>query len=190
MTDCANPFCCHGYNCVFQGDWLCKPILCAIVIGMCCVFSGWLTANRFFVLLSWVLLCLFRVTDRANPYFVLQRRKGYGGGGLTGLLVGTLDTVLDNKVRLYTQKVTCHPCSSILQHFQTLQHPWLKKGFTTKIFACFMLLKSAYVLAFCVFGCSYIYMHRHTHTDTHTHMREREREREIQQLQQQQRRQC
>ena len=41
----------------------------------------------------------FRVTDRANPYFVLQRRKGYGGGGLTGLLVGTLDTVLDNKVR-------------------------------------------------------------------------------------------
>ncbi|KAH9518800.1 TBC1 domain member 9 [Bulinus truncatus] len=35
--------------------------------------------------------------ERANPFFVLQRRKGYGGGGLTGLLVGTLDTVLDNK---------------------------------------------------------------------------------------------
>ena len=41
-----------------------------------------------------------RATDRANPFFVLQRRKGYGGGGLTGLLVGTLDTVLDNKVSL------------------------------------------------------------------------------------------
>ncbi|XP_059170667.1 TBC1 domain family member 9B-like isoform X2 [Physella acuta] len=40
-------------------------------------------------------------TERANPFFVLQRRKGYGGGGLTGLLVGTLDTVLDNKTRPY-----------------------------------------------------------------------------------------
>ena len=88
-----------------------------------CLFRVTDCANIYFVLLSWVLLCLFRVTDRANPYFVLQRRKGYGGGGLTGLLVGTLDTVLDNKVRLYTQKVTCHPCASILQHFQTLQHP-------------------------------------------------------------------
>ncbi|XP_052243499.1 TBC1 domain family member 9-like isoform X1 [Dreissena polymorpha] len=41
------------------------------------------------------------VTERANPYFLLQRRKGYGGGGLTGLLVGTLDTVLDNKTPPY-----------------------------------------------------------------------------------------
>lgn len=41
------------------------------------------------------------VTERANPFFVLQRRKGYGGGGLTGLLVGTLDTVLDNKTPPY-----------------------------------------------------------------------------------------
>ncbi|CAG5132488.1 unnamed protein product [Candidula unifasciata] len=40
-------------------------------------------------------------TERANPFFVMQRRKGYGGGGLTGLLVGTLDTVLDNKTRPY-----------------------------------------------------------------------------------------
>lgn len=42
-----------------------------------------------------------KVTERANPFFVLQRRKGYGGGGLTGLLVGTLDTVLDNKTPPY-----------------------------------------------------------------------------------------
>lgn len=41
------------------------------------------------------------VTERANPYFVLQRRKGYGGGGLTGLLVGTLDTVMDSKTPPY-----------------------------------------------------------------------------------------
>ncbi|CAG2220459.1 TBC1D8_9 [Mytilus edulis] len=42
-----------------------------------------------------------RVTERANPFFILQRRKGYGGGGLTGLLVGTIDTVLDNKTPPY-----------------------------------------------------------------------------------------
>ena len=41
---------------------------------------------------------LCRVTERANPYFVLQRRKGHGGGGLTSLLIGTLDNVLDTKV--------------------------------------------------------------------------------------------
>ena len=37
------------------------------------------------------------MTERANPYFVLQRRKGRGGGGIAGLLVGTLDTVLDSR---------------------------------------------------------------------------------------------
>nr|XP_006825194.1 PREDICTED: TBC1 domain family member 9-like [Saccoglossus kowalevskii] len=37
------------------------------------------------------------VTERANPFFLLQRRKGHGGGGLTSLLVGTIDTVLDTK---------------------------------------------------------------------------------------------
>lgn len=37
------------------------------------------------------------VIERANPYFVLQRRKGHGGGGLTSLLIGTLDNVLDTK---------------------------------------------------------------------------------------------
>ncbi|XP_032223477.2 TBC1 domain family member 9 [Nematostella vectensis] len=36
-------------------------------------------------------------TERANPYFVMQRRKGHGGGGLTSLLIGTLDNVLDSK---------------------------------------------------------------------------------------------
>ena len=41
---------------------------------------------------------LCRATERANPYFVLQRRKGHGGGGLTSLLIGTLDNVLDTKV--------------------------------------------------------------------------------------------
>ncbi|KAL0994207.1 hypothetical protein UPYG_G00119230 [Umbra pygmaea] len=38
------------------------------------------------------------VTENGNDYFVLQRRRGYGegAGGLTGLLVGTLDTMLDS----------------------------------------------------------------------------------------------
>ncbi|XP_075470921.1 TBC1 domain family member 9 isoform X2 [Ascaphus truei] len=42
------------------------------------------------------------ITERANPYFILQRRKGHGdegGGGLAGLLVGTLDVVLDSSAR-------------------------------------------------------------------------------------------
>ncbi|XP_062819860.1 TBC1 domain family member 8B [Anolis carolinensis] len=36
--------------------------------------------------------------ERSNRFFVLQRRRGYGeeGGGLAGLLVGTLDAVLDS----------------------------------------------------------------------------------------------
>jgi len=49
-----------------------------------------------------VLFLVFRVTERANPYFVLQRRKGHGGGGLTSLLIGTLDNVLDSKVGAIT----------------------------------------------------------------------------------------
>uniref|UniRef100_A0A8C8MD38 TBC1 domain family member 9 n=1 Tax=Oncorhynchus tshawytscha TaxID=74940 RepID=A0A8C8MD38_ONCTS len=38
------------------------------------------------------------ITERANPYFILQKRKGHGDGrgGLAGLLVGTLDVVLDS----------------------------------------------------------------------------------------------
>ena len=49
-----------------------------------------------FIGVLFILSC--RVTERANPYFVLQRRKGHGGGGLTSLLIGTLDNVLDTKV--------------------------------------------------------------------------------------------
>ncbi|XP_022105913.1 TBC1 domain family member 9-like isoform X1 [Acanthaster planci] len=41
------------------------------------------------------------ITERANPYFVLQRRKGHGGGGLTSLFIGTLDSVLDSKALPY-----------------------------------------------------------------------------------------
>lgn len=56
-----------------------------------------------------VFLSIFRVTERANPYFALQRRKGHGGGGLTSLLIGTLDNVLDTKVFLYRKKLSFSP---------------------------------------------------------------------------------
>ncbi|XP_069754067.1 TBC1 domain family member 9B-like isoform X2 [Narcine bancroftii] len=46
------------------------------------------------------------LTERANPFFVLQRRKGHGrGGGLTGLLVGTLDVVLDSSARVAPYRI-------------------------------------------------------------------------------------
>ena len=38
------------------------------------------------------------MTEQANLYFILQRRRGHGGGGIAGLLVGTFDSVVDSKV--------------------------------------------------------------------------------------------
>ncbi|XP_056625377.1 TBC1 domain family member 9B isoform X1 [Triplophysa dalaica] len=46
------------------------------------------------------------VSERANPYFILQRRKGHGrGGGITGLLVGTMDVVLDSSARVAPYRI-------------------------------------------------------------------------------------
>ncbi|XP_068600556.1 TBC1 domain family member 8B [Brachionichthys hirsutus] len=58
------------------------------------------------------------LTEKDDQYFILQRRRGYGegGGGLTGLLVGTLDTVLDS-----TSKVAPY---RILHHTQDSQVYW------------------------------------------------------------------
>ncbi|XP_053520657.1 TBC1 domain family member 8 isoform X2 [Artibeus jamaicensis] len=42
------------------------------------------------------------VTQKSSCYFILQRRRGHGGGGgrLTGRLVGALDAVLDSSARV------------------------------------------------------------------------------------------
>uniref|UniRef100_A0AAR2JT13 TBC1 domain family member 8B n=1 Tax=Pygocentrus nattereri TaxID=42514 RepID=A0AAR2JT13_PYGNA len=47
------------------------------------------------------------VTERSNRYFLLQRRRGYGegGGGIAGLLVGTLDTVLDSTAKVAPYRI-------------------------------------------------------------------------------------
>uniref|UniRef100_A0A8D3DDA9 TBC1 domain family member 9B n=1 Tax=Scophthalmus maximus TaxID=52904 RepID=A0A8D3DDA9_SCOMX len=50
------------------------------------------------------------VSERANPFFILQRRRGHGrGGGLSGpwtsLLVGTLDVVLDSSARVAPYRI-------------------------------------------------------------------------------------
>ncbi|XP_077448863.1 TBC1 domain family member 8B isoform X3 [Stigmatopora argus] len=77
------------------------------------------------------------VTEKDNEYFVLQRRRGYGegGGGLTGLLVGTLDTVLDSTSKVAPFRILHHTADSqvywsiacgvtkeeIVQHWDWLQ---------------------------------------------------------------------
>eukprot|EP00117_Sycon_ciliatum_P030020 scpid28782/ scgid3007/ TBC1 domain family member 9; TBC1 domain family member 9A len=41
-------------------------------------------------------------TERANPYFTLQKRRGHGGGrGLAAIVIGTVDNVLESRVPPY-----------------------------------------------------------------------------------------
>ncbi|XP_030047561.1 TBC1 domain family member 9 isoform X1 [Microcaecilia unicolor] len=57
------------------------------------------------------------ITERANPYFILQRRKGHGdggGGGLAGLLVGTLDVVLDSSARVVPFRILYQTPDSLI----------------------------------------------------------------------------
>uniref|UniRef100_A0A672LT60 TBC1 domain family member 8B n=1 Tax=Sinocyclocheilus grahami TaxID=75366 RepID=A0A672LT60_SINGR len=76
------------------------------------------------------------VTEKSNDYFVLQRRRGYGedSGGLTGLLVGTLDTVLDSTAKVAPFRIlhqtpdsqvywsiACGERDEISQHWDWLQ---------------------------------------------------------------------
>ncbi|XP_046694609.1 TBC1 domain family member 8B isoform X3 [Silurus meridionalis] len=47
------------------------------------------------------------VTEKSNDYFILQRRRGHGdnSAGLTGLLVGTLDTVFDSTAKVAPYRI-------------------------------------------------------------------------------------
>lgn len=54
------------------------------------------------------------VTEQANPFFTLQRRKGHGTKGLSSLLVGTLDSVFDTKPPPY--RIIHHTPSSELSY--------------------------------------------------------------------------
>lgn len=40
-------------------------------------------------------------TERADGYFILQKRKGHGSKGLSSILVGTIDSVLDSRPAPY-----------------------------------------------------------------------------------------
>ena len=45
------------------------------------------------------------VTERANLYFILQRRKGHGDRGLSSILVNTMDTVLDSSAKVSPYRI-------------------------------------------------------------------------------------
>ncbi|XP_053478003.1 TBC1 domain family member 9 [Ictalurus furcatus] len=82
------------------------------------------------------------VTERANPYFILQKRKGHGegGGGLAGLLVGTLDVVLDSSARVAPYRILYQTPDSLVywaiahgssrreitEHWEWLEHNLLQ----------------------------------------------------------------
>ncbi|KAL4618166.1 TBC1 domain family member 9-like isoform X1 [Arapaima gigas] len=86
--------------------------------------------------------CALWVTERANPYFVLQKRKGPGdkGGGLAGLLIGTLDAMLDSSARVTPYRILYQSPNSplcwtvahgksyceITEHWEWLEHNLLQ----------------------------------------------------------------
>ncbi|XP_051560805.1 TBC1 domain family member 9-like [Myxocyprinus asiaticus] len=67
------------------------------------------------------------MTERANPYFILQKRKGHGGG-LAGLLVGTLDVVLDSSARVAPFRILYQTPDSLV--YWTIAHGGSRKEIT------------------------------------------------------------
>uniref|UniRef100_A0A8C5G6K1 TBC1 domain family member 9 n=1 Tax=Gouania willdenowi TaxID=441366 RepID=A0A8C5G6K1_GOUWI len=70
------------------------------------------------------------ITERANPYFILQKRKGHGdgGGGLAGLLVGTLDVVLDSSARMAPYRILYQTPESLV--YSIIAHGTSRKEIT------------------------------------------------------------
>eukprot|EP00057_Strongylocentrotus_purpuratus_P019197 XP_011673671.1 PREDICTED: uncharacterized protein LOC100891953 [Strongylocentrotus purpuratus] len=82
-----------------------------------------------------LLMGIRKITERANPYFALQRRKGHGGGGLTSLVIGTLDSVLDNKSAPYRilhqtpQSELYHTIATALHKKDIIKHwEWIEQN--------------------------------------------------------------
>ena len=79
-------------------QWLTKCVFCRIwcadyIVKMWVKPSEVLLANALWV------------TERANIYFTLQRRKGHGDRGLSSVLVNTLDTVLDSSTKVSPYRI-------------------------------------------------------------------------------------
>ena len=61
------------------------------------------------------------VTERANMYFILQRRKGRSGkGGLSALIVGTLDSVRETRPPTYRSALFQISCYSAANYLDTI----------------------------------------------------------------------
>uniref|UniRef100_A0A914CPM4 GRAM domain-containing protein n=1 Tax=Acrobeloides nanus TaxID=290746 RepID=A0A914CPM4_9BILA len=79
----------------------------------------------------------FWVNERANPYFLLQRRKGHGTTGLSSLFVATVDSVFDTRpapYRILYQHTNDDiqlfiAIANAIHHSEIIEHwDWLEKN--------------------------------------------------------------
>ena len=63
--------------------------------------------------------------ERANPHFMLQRRKGRGTRGLSSLFVGTFDAVLESR---YVVKSYCLNLTATKLQYSTVYQDFIVKG--------------------------------------------------------------
>lgn len=82
-------------------------------------------------------------TERADGYFILQRRKGHGSKGLSSILIGTIDSVLDSRpapYRILYQRAnsdTSYTIAASVSHSDILNNwTWLDKQLKPTL-ACF-----------------------------------------------------
>ena len=59
----------------------------------------------------------YRVNEKVNQFFCLQKRRGHGeGGGLAGMVIGTFDNIRDSRPRPYRilLQTVCCGCGKIV----------------------------------------------------------------------------